>query len=421
MYLVELRPGREELYRTGDDLAAAIRRGDVDVHSRIYHRATSKWISITLHPQYKAIVAQTTAQKAAEVLPPLDRSSWTYLNAQSETLEGSQPDGPDAETGGAPAAERVSQPWRRLFALSVAGLALLLGIQLAFAGPRPPWAASGPGRSPVTPAATHGDEEVGDEQVISLASTSAGWSDDDDLDDDPKPPAATRASAPAPPPLPRAPSLRLKTLGEVLPAGAERGRKGVPAEATVGGLIARYSAAHESARERLASGVRVARLGKLLAASRLTPDGGVTQTRLGLAGVANFIRVYRQQEELIEQEFQDSFAVMSKEHRWNTNALRQWQSRSEPREPAALAALSSRLLAGIDSVLGLLTEQAGAYRLGEGTIAFEDVGASRRYGRLRRQVSSLVDSAKVAGGEKSVGPMSYLLQAIGTTRLPREI
>ena len=57
MYLVELRPGKEELYRTTEELAAAIRKGDVDGHSRIYHRATSKWISVTLHPQYKAIVA----------------------------------------------------------------------------------------------------------------------------------------------------------------------------------------------------------------------------------------------------------------------------------------------------------------------------------------------------------------------------
>jgi len=42
MYLVELRPGKEELYRTTEELASAIRKGDVDMHSRIYHRATSK-------------------------------------------------------------------------------------------------------------------------------------------------------------------------------------------------------------------------------------------------------------------------------------------------------------------------------------------------------------------------------------------
>ena len=67
MYLVELKLGKEELYRTGDDLALAIRDGDVDARSRIYHRATAKWISITLHPQYKAIVA---GQKDEQISRP---------------------------------------------------------------------------------------------------------------------------------------------------------------------------------------------------------------------------------------------------------------------------------------------------------------------------------------------------------------
>ena len=82
MYLVELRPGKEELYRTGDELAAAIRSGEVDGHSRIYHRATSKWISITLHPQYKAIVTERPAN------PAPNASDWAFLGSQAETLEG---------------------------------------------------------------------------------------------------------------------------------------------------------------------------------------------------------------------------------------------------------------------------------------------------------------------------------------------
>ena len=75
MYLVELRPGKEELYRTGDELAAAIRSGEVDGHSRIYHRSTSKWISITLHPQYKAILAEKPARA------PADDSGWVLATA----------------------------------------------------------------------------------------------------------------------------------------------------------------------------------------------------------------------------------------------------------------------------------------------------------------------------------------------------
>src|SRR5262245_19748078 len=133
MYLVELRPGKEELYRSGDELAAAIRNGDVDGHSRIYHRATSKWISITLHPQYKAIVAERPVQPQ----PVADRNSWTYLNAQSETLEGAAP---DEGAGELPSRDR-QHPWRRSMALSITGLLLVLGIQVSFSGPRPPWSA----------------------------------------------------------------------------------------------------------------------------------------------------------------------------------------------------------------------------------------------------------------------------------------
>lgn len=410
MYLVELRPGKEELYRTSDDLAAAIRRGDVDVHSRIYHRATSKWISVTLHPQYKAIVAQ----KAAEPMPPMDRSNWTYLNAQSETLEGSDPD-PDDAAGGAAPVERAQQPWRRLFALGVAGLALLLGMQLAFSGQRPPWASENKGRTPALPASHEQDEPADDEQVISLASTSTGWNEDDAPES--RPAAAAKPAAPV---LPRAPTLRLKALGEVLPAAGKK-TSDTASRTSVEGLLERYAAAHDAALARLGSGVRVARLGQLLASSRLTPDGGVTETRLGLAGVANFIRIYRQQEELIEQEYQDTFSVMAREHGWSTKSLRQWQNRPSPKESPALVKLTSNLLLGIDSVLGLLTEEAGAYRLGEGTIAFEDPEASRRYARLRRHVSAAIDSARVAGGDESTGPMAHVLQAIGTTRLPKDI
>lgn len=417
MYLVELRPGKEELYRTGDDLAAAIRRGDVDVHSRIYHRATSKWISITLHPQYKAITSmKPPAPPAAQ-----DRGSWTYLNAQSETLEvhESQPEAEqnhlEPEAGGAPPVERQSRPWRRLFALSVAGLALLFGVQLAFSGPRPPWS----GRTaqiPAIPAAEQDDEPGRNEQVISLASTSA-WSDESVVEEVPAEPAPPEAKAHT---LPRAPAIRLTTLDEVLPAA---GKPATPAaaDATVESLIRRYTAAHDSALSRLASGIRVARLNQMLAASRLTPDGGVTETRLGLAGFANFIQVYRQQKDLIEGEYQDTFSAMAREQRLPTKALQQWHTRPVPKESRALVALSSRLLSSVDSVLALLTEQAGAYRLGENTIAFEDIEASRRYSQLRRHVSALIDSTRIAGGEESTGPTNYLLQAIGATRLPREI
>ena len=166
--------------------------------------------------------------------------------------------------------------------------------------------------------------------------------------------------------------------------------------------------------------MRVARLSQLFASSRLTPDGGVTDTRLGLAGVANFIRVYREQERTIEREFQDSFTAMSKDLGWSPKTAKRWYSREDGKDVPALVSLTDRLLAGIDSVLAVLSAEAGAYKLTGNKIHFEDTAASREYSELRRSINAAVDSARIAGGEESAGPMGYLLKAIGATRLPLE-
>lgn len=405
MYLVELRPGKEELYRTGDDLAAAIRSGEVDGHSRIYHRSTSKWISITLHPQYKAIAADKPAR-------PADRTGWTYLTDQAETLESTivepeaRDDEGDSDNGGA---------WRRPVTLGISGLFLLFGIQLAFSGPRPSWSARAavkPVDAPVTPAAA---EQASSSQVVSLASTSSGWSDgagysEQNMSDAPAPVEKVAVA------LPKAPRLAAKSLDASIAAAAESEVDGK----TIEGLLAGYGKAYESARDRLGSGMRVARLNQLFAATRLTPDGGVTDTRLGLAGVANFIRVYREQEGRIEREFQDSFTTLSKDLGWSPKTAKRWYSREGGKDSPALVSLTERLVAGIDSVLAVLSAEAGAYKLVDGKIRFEDLTASREYSELRRNINAAVDSARIAGGEGSAGPMGHLLKAIGTTRLPQE-
>ena len=408
MYLVELRPGKEELYRTGDDLAAAIRSGEVDGHSRIYHRSTSKWISITLHPQYKAIVAQKPE-------PPADASDWTFLAPQAETLEGAGPEAHEAD----PAAPEASDEgeggggesrWRRPLALGFSGLFLLLGVQLAYSGPRPQWSTAR-ADSPESPAAEV--EQASAQQVVSLASTSTAWSEEPAVTEEP----AEVAPAPkTPAPLPRAPkvAMKLDTSAPDSAPAAEANAK------TVDGLLADYGKAYEDARARLGSGMRVARLSQLFAASRLTPDGGVTDTRLGLAGLANFIRVYRQQEGSIERTYQDSFTAKSKDLGWSPRVAKRWYSREGGKESAELAALTDRLLAGIDSVLAVLSAEAGAYRLADGKIHFENAAAARQYGELRRSINAAVDAARIAGGEESAGPMGHLLKAIGTTRLPVE-
>jgi hypothetical protein len=409
MFLVELRPGREELYRTSDELALAIRNGDVDARSRIYHRATAKWISITLHPQYKAIVSAPIEESVARPV----RKGWTFLGGIT----------PAAEF----ATEEVShgQPlhrYRRPLALGISGVLLMLGVQLAFSGPRPPWA--GRNRAVVVrhPRPARAPEPVGaspvvasKEELVSLASTTTVW---------PRDPQPIRDSVMVAPPaekkaplLPRAPNLHGQALGDALPPPSPT----VSAEAnSVEGMLARYAAAHDAARARLEGGMRVARLARLFAASRLSPDGGVTDTRMSLAGASNFIHVFRQQQNAIEAAYQDSVPRLAKQFGWSPQEVKLWYGRPDQTEDPTLKLVSGSLLGAIDSMLGVLDAQAGAYKITGSAIAFEDPMAAKTYGILRRLIKEQIDSAIAAEGATSAGPTALLLQAIGTTTLPRE-
>jgi hypothetical protein len=398
MYLVELRPGKEELYRSSDELALAIRNGEVDSRSRVYHRATAKWISITLHPQYKAIMAAAKEDPARPA-----RRGWGILGgataAEAPSSDGSVSNG------------NLLHRWRRPLALGLSGVLLMSGVKLAFSGPRPPWA--GQARTAAVRVTTvraetaetaegaERTEQTDGEMQLSLASMGSGR------------PSMIREIAGV---LPRAPRLRSVALRNALRA---RPAEAVDANSPEG-LFARYAAAHDSARTRLESGMRVARLGQLFAGDRLNPRGGVTETRMSLAGAANFIRAFREQQAAIEAAYEDSVTALAKQHGWAPAKVRQWYSRTPGKEAPTLELLSGSLMASIDSILGVLDTQAGAYKIRGTAIAFEDPSAGQAYGALRRRIKEQIDAAVSAGAAMSSGPTGLLLQAIGTTTLPRE-
>ena len=83
MYLVEIEAGREQLYQSVEALAAAIHGGVIKPDSRIFHRTSSSWISITLHPVYR----KAMAARAAEPLPPLPRKQWTFFGTEAPGRE----------------------------------------------------------------------------------------------------------------------------------------------------------------------------------------------------------------------------------------------------------------------------------------------------------------------------------------------
>jgi hypothetical protein len=336
----------------------------------------------------------------------------------------------------APASESVRHRWKRPMGLGLSSLLLVLGIQLAFSGPRPPWSgqsravAIAPHPEPATNAesvvapGSNVDRQVSSEsqgtELVSLASTTAVWPVTAQ-------PASNTIALPAPASapaeevpltLPRAPRLRSKALRSAL---QRDGSTSKPAKAnSVYALLGGYQAANDKASTRLEGGMRAARLNRLFAPARLSPGGGVTDTRLSLAGTANFIRVYRQQQAVIEKAYQDSVTLRSKLHGWTPKDVRQWSSRPLRQEAPTLELISGSLLAAIDSILGVLGDQAGAYKVRGTAIAFEDPAAAQAYGALRRRIKEQIDAAVAAGAATSPGPTGLLLQAIGTSALPRE-
>jgi hypothetical protein len=81
MFLVEIEAGREQLFPSVQALAGAIKAGVIGPDSRIYHRASSSWLSITLHPEYRKAMAARQAEPLP--LPPLNRSQWTFFGTES--------------------------------------------------------------------------------------------------------------------------------------------------------------------------------------------------------------------------------------------------------------------------------------------------------------------------------------------------
>jgi hypothetical protein len=97
MFLVEIEAGREALYDSVDALTEAIHRREVGPQSRIFHRASSSWISITLHPEFKK------ATRGSEPLPPLARSQWTFFGVEPKGREIDEPPATNRDAGEIPA------------------------------------------------------------------------------------------------------------------------------------------------------------------------------------------------------------------------------------------------------------------------------------------------------------------------------
>jgi len=69
VYLVEITPGRERVYHTLLAFREAIQAGEITPESRIFHRAASRWIPITEHPEYRKHLAERRPSNWLDPIP----------------------------------------------------------------------------------------------------------------------------------------------------------------------------------------------------------------------------------------------------------------------------------------------------------------------------------------------------------------
>src|SRR4029079_19506120 len=104
------------------------------------------------------------------------RSNWTFFNDSADALAGGS--GASGDALGVQDGDDSAPNWRRPLALSITGGLLILGLQLAASGPKPPWAAREARITPQVPvrsAAAMVDRPT--TGTVSYASVSNQWSD----------------------------------------------------------------------------------------------------------------------------------------------------------------------------------------------------------------------------------------------------
>jgi hypothetical protein len=466
MYRIELRPGQEASYQSFDEFAAAVHSGTVSAAARVWHGASSKWLPITVHPHYKRALAAPAKPAPAPVpvaqapqTPQAVEPPAVKPEAKSEAKPGDLeflevpdllPHAPRAVSGslfGPPAA-----PPKHIEALvAAAGNApapepateSAEEILIDISRPRRAWlnkrtAGIAAGVVVVasavavimthTPSSQQARETADSTPTVSSTSLAATPSSSFEVI---APPDTSSAVAPGPsaapaqgympmPVIPDGPAATqpaaVSTSTRVLPAAPRVGTLNAGAVTATGtsaaALASRYNAAHDAAEASLENRLRASGITALFSDSRLA-SGSVSDTRLAVSGIANFIRSYRSQANSIEAAYRDTAGQFSGD--WSDSEAAGWYKGMTRGESQAEARAADQLLTDISSLLGVLEEQAGAYTLAGGKISFRDAGATLRYGTLRRRVAD-----RLASADSSSAVVSSLRKVIGVARPPVE-
>ena len=91
LFLVEPESGQRCHFSSARELGAAIRRGELGPQARIFHQASSQWLPISVHPEYRKAESELEEGSARQ----LRARRWTFLSAPSGEAERPATTAPD--------------------------------------------------------------------------------------------------------------------------------------------------------------------------------------------------------------------------------------------------------------------------------------------------------------------------------------
>ena len=448
MYRIRLPSGREAEFPTIEELALALRRGDVSREALIYHRRTDQWVPIEQHPRFQGQLEPDEAEA-----PPRPTPAETLTPPRPTPAEPQAPPRPTPVEPGAPelsaragdltrpaspplprpvdpgrgdAAPKEISPKQAAAATPTPAEAATAPRPVAPTPPAPtppppprihaappvaptPYPVRPPPRQappPLTPrpvaadatrVATRGDEEPKARGrgllgrlarllffAVLLAAGYFAWQRWGE-----RLLAGRSGAAPgfeaAPPPS----TLLRGDTADSAPASpaapvSRSARPDPRAPVGVDELIARHAATFAASREQLASEMTTIGFPSVFGAISFASPLGARAARRRIASALNVIGQFHRRSVLLDQAYGDT-ASFQASRAWSAAERQRWNTRPSLREPYASADLAESLLADADSLLAILGH-APQFELREDTVAFGDPVRAAAYDAQRRRL-----------------------------------
>jgi len=447
VYRIRLPSGREAEFPTIEELALALRRGDVSREALIYHRRTDQWVPIEQHPRFQGQVEPDEADDPPPPTPaesptpprptpaeprtpprptPVEPGARERSARPGESTRPASPPARPVEPAPGNAAPKERPPKQAAAALPTPAETVPAPPPVAPAPPAPttppsprthaappvaptPYPVRPPPRQapppPLTPqpvaadatrVAARGDAAPrarGRGLLSRLARLlflgvllTAGYLAWQRWGD--RLLAGRSGAAPgfeaAPPPS----TLLREDAADSTPAAREApvrraARPDPRAPVGVDELIARHAATFAASREQLASEMTTIGFPSVFGAVSFASPLGARAARRRIASALNVIGQFHRRSVLLDQAYGDT-ASFQASRAWSAADRQRWNTRPSLREPYASADLAESLLADADSLLAILGN-APQFELREDTVAFGDPVRAEAYEAQRER------------------------------------